>query len=92
MAVPTITVAGEAFYERMSYSNLNNAGLGDLCATNRDGYIDIAVALAGDGQRRTELRRTMRERLRAHPIGRADIFVADFQDAIVRWMDEQGSR
>lgn len=92
MAVPTITVAGEAFYERMSYSNLNNAGLGDLCATNRDGYIDIAVALAGDEQRRTELRRTMRERLRAHPIGRADIFVADFQDAIVRWMDEQGSR
>lgn len=90
MAVPTITVAGEAFFERMSYSNLNNAGLGDLCATDREGYINIAVALAGDGARRAELRRTMRERLRAHPIGRADIFVADFQDAIVRWMDEQG--
>ncbi len=89
MGVPTITVAGEAFFERMSYSNLNNAGLGDLCATSRDGYIDIAVTLARDGERRTQLRRTMRERLRGHPIGRADIFVADFQNALVRWMDEQ---
>lgn len=89
MAVPTITCFGEAFFERMSYSNLNNAGLGDLCAPTREGYVDIAIALAADGARRAELRRTMRERLRAHPIGSADIFVADFQDAIVRWMDEQ---
>lgn len=89
MAVPTITCFGEAFFERMSYSNLNNAGLGDLCAATREGYVDIAVNLAADGARRAELRRTMRERLRSHPIGRADIFVADFQDAIVRWMDEQ---
>jgi Predicted O-linked N-acetylglucosamine transferase, SPINDLY family len=89
MAVPTVTVAGEAFFERMSYSNVNNAGLGDLCALNREGYADIAVALARDGTRRAELRRTMRERLRSHPIGRADVFVADFQEAIVGWMDEQ---
>jgi predicted O-linked N-acetylglucosamine transferase (SPINDLY family) len=32
MGVPTITLVGPGFPERLSYSNLSNAGLGDLCA------------------------------------------------------------
>ena len=28
------------------------------------------------------------QRLRSHPLGRTDLFVADFQDAVTAWMDE----
>src|SRR6185295_2708913 len=34
MGVPTVTLIGSAIFERMSYSVLTNAGLGDLCTRN----------------------------------------------------------
>ncbi len=89
MGVPTVTLVGEAFYERLSYSNLNNAGLGELCAFDRDGFVKTAVDVASRTQWRTELRRTMHERLRAHPLGDPALFVSDFQDTLLAWMDEQ---
>ncbi|MBF9232923.1 O-linked N-acetylglucosamine transferase, SPINDLY family protein [Microvirga alba] len=88
MGVPVVSLLGEAFFERLSHSNLNNAGLGDLCVTSREAYIAKAVEIAKDTAWRTELRRTMRERLRSHPLGRPDLFVHDFQEAVVRWMEE----
>jgi protein O-GlcNAc transferase len=88
MGAPTITLVGEAFYERLTYSNLNNAGLGELCAFSHDDYVAKAVDLAGRTEWRSELRATMRERLRSHPIGQPDRFVEDFQDALTAWMDE----
>lgn len=89
MGVPTVTLVGEAFYERLSYSNLNNAGLGELCAFDREAFVKTAVDVAGRTAWRTELRRTMRERLRDHPLGNPALFVSDFQDTLLAWMDEQ---
>ncbi len=89
MGVPAVTLVGEAFYERLSYSNLNNAGLGECCAFDRAGFVAKAIELAGRTQWRTELRRTMHERLRDHPLGNPMLFVNDFQDTLLRWMDEQ---
>lgn len=88
MGVPVVSLVGEAFFERLSYSNLSNAGLGDLAVETREAYVETAVRLARDTRRRGELRRTMRERLRSHPLGDAAAFTRDFQDAIVGWMDE----
>jgi predicted O-linked N-acetylglucosamine transferase (SPINDLY family) len=88
MGVPTVTLIGEAFFERMSYSNVTNAGLPELAAKDLAGYVDIAVKLAGDASRRAELRRTMRERIRGHPLGQPRVFVRDFMEAATRWMDE----
>jgi predicted O-linked N-acetylglucosamine transferase (SPINDLY family) len=88
MGVPTVSLVGEAFYERLSYSNLSNAGLGDLCAFDREGYVRTALDLARDQSRRQELRRTLRERIRDHPLGRAEWFVEDFQEAALRAVDQ----
>ncbi|NIX77543.1 tetratricopeptide repeat protein [Microvirga terricola] len=88
MGVPVISLVGEAFFERLSYSNLNNAGLGDLCVNSREAYVAKAAEIARNTAWRTELRRTMRERLKSHPLGRPDIFVNDFQQAVLRWMEE----
>ena len=82
MGVPTVTLAGAAFFERLSHSTLANAGLGDLAAPNAAGYVARALALAADRPRRSELRRTLRSRLRASPLGDGPGWVRDLQSLI----------
>jgi len=84
MGVPTVTLIGEAFFERLSYSNLNNAGLGDLCARTPEDYVDIATALAADRARRADLRHGLRQRLASLPLGDVRRWVQGFEAAIER--------
>jgi predicted O-linked N-acetylglucosamine transferase (SPINDLY family) len=92
MGVPVVTLVGEAFFERLSYSNLVNAGLGDLCAFDLDGYVEKALRLAADPLRRRELRSGLRAEIRRQPLGRADLFVEDFQHTVERTLAEAGGR
>jgi predicted O-linked N-acetylglucosamine transferase (SPINDLY family) len=89
MGVPVVTLVGEALFERMSYSNLNNAGLGELCAFDRSDYVTKAADVAAAGQWRAEFRRSARERIRAHPLGQPEQLARDVQDALLGWMDER---
>ena len=82
MGVPTISLVGPCFFERLSNSNLTNAGLGDLCVTALDEYETAAAALAADRDRRALLRQSLRSEIRARPLGRTDWFVQDFQATI----------
>ncbi|MCR5877521.1 hypothetical protein LRS04_03365 [Phenylobacterium sp. J367] len=82
MGVPLVSLRGEAFFERLSYSILSNAGLGDLCATTLEGYRDLAVGLAGDRERRRALRTGLRETIRNSPLGRTDVWARDFYDMV----------
>ena len=84
MGVPVVTLVGEAFFERLSYSNLMNAGLDELCTFDRDAYVAKAVELAADAPKRAEWRHGLRQQIRCHPLGRPDLFVDDFQRAIER--------
>lgn len=80
MGVPVVTLAGPAFFERLSASNLHNAGLGDLCAETDDDYVRIATALAADRERRRFLRHGLRAQIAAHPLGQGERFVRHFED------------
>lgn len=82
MGVPVISLVGAAFYERLSYSNISNAGLGDLCAFSQEEYIQKAVALAGDKERRQFLRTNLRQQIGNHPLGDATRFVRNFEAKI----------
>lgn len=82
MGVPLITKMGEMFHERLSYSILSNAGLGDLCARDMDEYQALAVALAADTERRRMLRTGLRDQLRNSPLGQTEEFARDFYDMI----------
>jgi predicted O-linked N-acetylglucosamine transferase (SPINDLY family) len=84
MGCPTVTLVGEAFFERLSYSNLSNAGLGDLCGFTREQYVQIAVDLAKDRARRLDLRQNLRESLRTSPLGDAQRWVKNFELTIDR--------
>ena len=84
MGVPTVTLVGTCFFERLSYSNLCNAGLSDLCAFTIKQYQDIAVNLANDPQRRRHLKKNLRKQIMQHPLGKPEQFVRDFEEAIVK--------
>ena len=60
----------------------------DLVAKDLEEYQEIALKLAGDRERRRELRAGMRERLRASPLGQTEAFARDFYDMIARAVAE----
>lgn len=82
MGVPTITKVGPAFFERLSYSNLSNVGLGDLCAFNDEEYISKTLSLIEDIERRRYLRQHLRQQMLDSPLGQTTRFVRNFEKAI----------
>ena len=84
MGAPCVSLVGVGPFERLSHSVLMNVGLGDLCATTVDGYIETAVRLAHDPSRIAELRAGMRDRMRASPLGQTEAWARDFYDVMAR--------
>jgi predicted O-linked N-acetylglucosamine transferase (SPINDLY family) len=68
MGVPVVTLAGEAHMSRVGATLLTAAGLGDLVAGSAEAYVDAAVRLARDPERRRALRSSLRTALRASPL------------------------
>ena len=89
MGVPLVSMKGKMFHERLSYSILSNAGLGDLCASDLEEYQRLGVALAADTDRRRDLRATLRDRLRNSPLGQTEQFARDFYDMVYRAVTER---
>ena len=88
MGVPVISLIGEAFFERLSYSILANTGVGDLAAPDKDEYVRVAAALAADRDRRLALRTSLREQMKSGPLGQTEQFAKDFYDLIARTVTE----
>jgi protein O-GlcNAc transferase len=65
--VPVVTFYGDRWASRTSASILRAGGLGEFVAPDVDGYVDLAVSLANRDWL-TELRKHMRERLRASSV------------------------
>jgi protein O-GlcNAc transferase len=82
MGVPVVSLKGPAFYERLSYSILSNAGLGGLVADDLDGFAQLARELAADRPWRLAMRHSLRAQVRESPLGRTEAFASDFFDMI----------
>ena len=63
MGVPVVTRAGDVHMSRVGATLLHAAGLDDLVTNNAVEYVEAAVALACDDERRRELRSILRRRL-----------------------------
>jgi predicted O-linked N-acetylglucosamine transferase (SPINDLY family) len=87
MGVPTVSLVGPAFFERLSFSNLINAGLRDLAVDTPDAYVETAVSLAADRDRRRALRHQLRNTMRSSPIGDTVRWVRDFEALTVRTLE-----
>ena len=68
MGVPVVTLAGDRHSSRVGASILTRVGLTDLIADGRDDYIERAAALAADGDRLADLRRSLRDRMTGSPL------------------------
>lgn len=84
MGVPVVSLVGEAFFERLSYSILVNSGVPELASTTKEGFVETAVSLAGDRARRLALRQNLREQMKAGPLGRTEDFAHHFYDMLAR--------
>jgi protein O-GlcNAc transferase len=81
MGVPVVSLEGPSHVSRVGVSLLNAVGLPELIAQSAEEYVSIAVALAADLPRLTELRRTLRRRMRASPLMDAPKFARDVEAA-----------
>ncbi|HXW23410.1 MAG TPA: tetratricopeptide repeat protein, partial [Xanthobacteraceae bacterium] len=69
MGVPVVTLRGDRHAARVGASILSMAGLDRLIAATPDEYVAKAVGLARDRDGLAALRASLRERLRASPLG-----------------------
>lgn len=65
MGVPVVTMAGPVHAGRVGASILGAVGLGDLVAAGPEEFVRIGAALSADRARRTDLRGTLRDRVRS---------------------------
>ena len=68
MGVPVVGLAGDSHVSRVGVSILHAVGLPELIADGPDDYVSIASRLAADGDRLTELRATLRDRIEGSPL------------------------
>lgn len=82
MGVPATTVTGPLVQHLVGKSVLAGAGLEDLAADSFEGVVETTVALAEDVERRRELRRTLRNRLRRSSLIDTDRFAMQFGEVM----------
>jgi protein O-GlcNAc transferase len=81
MGVPVVTLTGPSALQRAGICIASNLGLPELIARSEDEFVEKATALASDLGRLSELRRGLRSRLEASPLGDAPRFVRHVEAA-----------
>jgi len=79
MGVPVVTLTGGTVVGRAGWSQLCNLGLPELAAQTPEEYIKIAISLAGDLPRLSELRSTLRQRMESSPLMDAKQFTRNIE-------------
>ncbi|MFD2262708.1 tetratricopeptide repeat protein [Lacibacterium aquatile] len=88
MGTPVITLPGDRFCSRHSYSHLSNAGASECIASSEEEYVAIAKGFADDLERLANFRYGIRERMAASPLCDPDRFAENFEQALIKmWHD-----
>ncbi len=82
--VPVITLSGQTYVTRFGGSALATLGLDDLIAHTQEQYVEIAAAWAGDVERLTQLRSSLRDRMAQSPLVDAQSFTRNLEAAYRR--------
>jgi protein O-GlcNAc transferase len=84
--IPVISLHGRNGVSRSGLSLLGSLGLGELVASAPEEYVAIAVALAGDFSRLSQLRASLRARFEQSPLRDEKRFAAEFEKLLrVAW-------
>jgi predicted O-linked N-acetylglucosamine transferase (SPINDLY family) len=81
MGVPIVTLLGDRHSGRVGASILGRLGLDELIGQSVADYVEIAVRLAGDHDRRSALRRSLRQSLAASSLCDAPRFARNMEGA-----------
>lgn len=81
MGVPVIVLAGDMHAGRVGVSILTQLGLADFIANSTEDYVRLAAALAGNPQRLSQLRATLRNTMAASTLCDAGRFARDVEAA-----------
>ena len=84
MGVPVVTLAGQTHVSRVGASLLSAIGLPELIANSADDYVGIAIEIARDPARRTQLRGVLRDRMSASTLTDGRGFTRGLE-AAYRW-------
>lgn len=88
MGVPVITLAGKTHVSRVGLSLLTSLDLPDLLVSTSDDYVQAAVALCKNRERRNDLRMNLRDRMTQSPLMDAIGFARDVERAYRQiWCD-----
>jgi predicted O-linked N-acetylglucosamine transferase (SPINDLY family) len=88
MGIPVIALEGQRSGARSGVAILRHAGVPELVAPDRDAYVRIAAALAGDVDRLTALHRELRPRMLASPLCDAPRLAREIEHGYRRaWQD-----
>jgi len=82
MGLPVVSCAGETFAGRHGLAHLTAAGSPEWGAADFDAYVDLAVALASDLDRLSQIRSGLRARVAASPLCDGPRFAANFAGAM----------
>ncbi len=89
MGVPVVTQVGATVVGRAGWSQLNNLGLAELAAFDDEGFVEIALGLATDLPRLSQLRQTLRSRLQGSPLMDGKRFAAAIENVYLQIWREQ---
>jgi predicted O-linked N-acetylglucosamine transferase (SPINDLY family) len=81
MGVPVVTLAGSTHASRTGASILSSTGLSEFVAPTPAQYVEIALQLAADPEKRRTLRAGLRARMRASPLLDAPRFARGLEAA-----------
>lgn len=95
MGVPVVTMTGDSGSSRFGAATVTHAGFPEFCADTREGYLGFIRELANDPSRMGELRRGMRDTIRASDIMDARARAADVESAYRKiwheWCENKGT-
>jgi len=83
MGCPVVTRAGKVHVSRVGVSLLNAVGIQEFIAETREDYIQKAVDLAGDLNKLSALRSTLRETMKSSVLMNESVFVRGFEAALM---------
>lgn len=94
MGVPVVTLVGDAFHNRLTYSYLKNLEipLDELIATDVEEYIDKAVLLAADQQRLRDLKKELSSAVKKSTYYDSQKFTRQLESAYISIWDEKVSK
>jgi predicted O-linked N-acetylglucosamine transferase (SPINDLY family) len=81
MGVPVVTLVGQTVVSRAGWCQLSNLGLSELAALSPHEFVRIAIDLARDIPRLTNIHSTLRQRMQTSPLMDAPRFARNVESA-----------